>query len=370
MNISSTFIETAARWSGGPVSVKDAFTLGITVAGTVFSELHRDSFTLIPGTKLKSALERDDPISALRGEIAPSGHHPPGIETLIHYTIPHRYLVQLQTTLVSGLVAGKDGKKAAHTLFGDDMVWIPVTPPDNRLLRAVQDAVQHEDAKPTRRPFLFLMQNHGMLVGGDSPEEVTRRCEEAEAAIGGALVRTPNLSPMQKDSDGLIELNDTVRRAFAETRAAHGVALSPPLATACVNPEIAGRIASAAAFTPLEAAFLRDHLVHLGRNLCYVPRHNDLMAPPALQADVLHAVHDFQSLHDAAPRVVAVEQMGAVIVGEDEAELAVCCSAFESALEIACYAESFGGVQPLSAEYIDALIEIHREYGLFILPAG
>jgi ribulose-5-phosphate 4-epimerase/fuculose-1-phosphate aldolase len=100
---------------------------------------------------------------------------------------------------------------------------------------------------------------------------------------------------------------------------------------------------------------MADQLGILGSALCYVPRHGNLTSPQALLADVLHAIHDYYHDESGAPRVVVIQNAGAVVVGETDEELTHACAAFRRTLETACYAESFGGSSAVPAEYIETL---------------
>jgi rhamnose utilization protein RhaD (predicted bifunctional aldolase and dehydrogenase) len=361
MNIPTTFLQTARRWAVGPASVSNGETLTITAAGRS-SDLTEDDFIAIPESDLSRMVAAADPLAALFDYIGSAGVLPPGVETLIHFVLPHRYIVHVRTSLVAGLLAGKESRSHTDRLFGGKALWLPVTPPNNNLLKAVQDLLEGEDTPAT----ILFMQNHGLLVGADTPEELEARCKEVEETIRHALVRTPELTPHRQDSYDLTELGDAVKRALADMRAALGSALDPPLTTACHSPEILRRAASLEDFGPVSSALMSDHLAHLGRKLCFVTRHKELTSPQALLADVLHEMHDFYDTHDAAPRVVVVEGSGAVIVGDTEEELSSACTAFNAALETACYAESFGGARSIPGEYVD---ELSRSERLFF-PSG
>ncbi len=358
MKVTTEFLETARRWADGPASVFDGETLAITAAGTTTAHVSVDNFISIDHRDLARVVESNDPMSSLFEFIERTGILPPGIETLIHFLLPHRYIVHLRTPLVAGLLAGKESRTHTTRLFGDSALWLPATPPNNSLLRAVQNV---QKGKTPDAPLLF-MQNHGLLVGGDTPEEVETRCADVEDSIHRAVIRAPELTPHRRDSHDLSELNDAVKRALADTRAALGSALNPPLTTACSSPEILLRSTSTETFGPVGSALMSDHLTQLGRTLCYVPRHSELTSPQALLADVLHAVHGFYNTHDTEPRVVVVEGSGAVIIGDNAEELSAACTAFSAALETACYAESFGGARSIPVEYVD---ELSRSAGLF-----
>ncbi len=357
MTISQIFLRVAGERAAGAVSYFDGSNLHISAAGIGPGTYEERAFVTMSRERLDHAARSDDPLSEiLHDPDGGSGLLPPGIETLLHYLMPQSYVVHVRSPQIAGLLAGTEGERHVSALFGGDALWVATTPPTNELFHTVKAAISASEKTDPPCPYLF-MQNHGLLVGADSPEGIERACRKVEEAVHAAIGRHPRLSPMRRDTHDLMEFNEAVRRAFADTRAAHGFALNAPVTTACANPEIDLRAESEERFRPVSRALLGRYASHLGRALCFVPRHSDLTSPQALLADVLHSIHDFSDSHDAAPRVVVIQGGGAVIVGDTEEELAKLCSAFSATLETACYAESFGGAGGLSDQYFEALIE-------------
>jgi ribulose-5-phosphate 4-epimerase/fuculose-1-phosphate aldolase len=357
MKIPHAFITLARERADGPVSYTTDSSLYISAAGTTPARIGDDRFLEIPLTTLDEAAAHDDPVEHLVSH-RPAGSDllPPGVETVIHAAITAPFVIHTRPVGITGLLAGADGKTHARKLFGSDIVWIDAMPPNGSLLQAVQQAlVTHRDSHGGTDPQFVFLQNHGLLITGDTPEEIETRFDTVSHTLEPVVQRSPELEPTRQDSDALGELNDAVRRALADTRAAHGAALNTPETTACVNPEILRRAASAEAFEPIRRTLMADQLGILGSALCFVPRHGNLTSPQALLADVLHAIHDYYHDEYGAPRVVVVQNAGAVVVGETDEELAHACAAFRRALETACYAESFGGSSAVPEEYIEAL---------------
>ncbi|MFO8041701.1 MAG: hypothetical protein R6U25_00745, partial [Alkalispirochaeta sp.] len=64
-----------------------------------------------------------------------------------------------------------------------------------------------------------------------------------------------------------------------------------------------------------------------------------------LQAEVLHAIHDYCHDEDAEPKIVVIRGGTAVAVTPTERKTEIARLLFRNALQIAAYAENFGGSQ-------------------------
>jgi rhamnose utilization protein RhaD (predicted bifunctional aldolase and dehydrogenase) len=359
MNTIDSLIELARTDADGAVSTKTETTLVITAAGTTMTECDPSRFLEIPRTILSEVVDDTEksmnPVRSLLAEWSDGdGRLPPGRETFFHNAIPHQYLLLARTPIVSGLVASDRGRDLVESHFGDTAIFVTLGSAKETIDELHREIDSFFD-RTGSVPKVAFFENHGAIFGGDSVEEIAETKRSTIERLESVVERGVEDEPMQNDSDDLVGLNDAVRRALADTWAAHGTALSPPVSTACRNPEILRRAASREAFVTIEHPLLTEHLSHLGRALCFVERHGTLTSPQALLADVLHEIHDFHHEWDAAPRIVVIQNAGAVVIGDDDEELTETCRAFRHLIAVATYAEQFGGVRSVPAGYIAAL---------------
>lgn len=359
MNTLDSLIGLAQTDADGAVSTKTETTLVITAAGTTMNACDSSRFIEIPRAVLSAVVDDTErsqhPVKSLLAEWSDDdGRLPPGRETFFHDAIPHQYILLSRVPIISGLLASDRGKELVESQFSDTAIYVALDG-----AKATIEALHRElDVFFDRTgsvPSIVFFQNHGALFGGDSVDEIAETKRLTIERLESMVERGVEDEPMQNDSDGLVGLNDAVRRALADTWAAHGTALSPPVSTACSNPEILRRAASREAFAAIEHPLLTEHLSHLGRALCFVERHGTLTSPQALLADVLHEIHEFHHKWDAAPRIVVIQNSGAVVIGDDEEELNETCRAFRHLIAVASYAEQFGRVRSVPDEYINAL---------------
>lgn len=350
---------------GGNTSIKQDGTMWVKASGTTLGTITADQFVAMDRARLDDIWKSrypDDPdareLRALEDLMAArvdrSGSLRPSVETLMHALFPQRLVVHTHPVRLNGLTCARDGEEMAARLFGDSALWIPTIDPGYTLARDMHRRVQEwQQAHDGASPQIVIMQNHGLVVAAETREEIDELHRGVDATVAAAVTREPELEPEERDTDRLRETAEAVSRALADTSAALGSALERPVVTAAASPEIRRRIASREALAPVAGAFSPDHIVYSGHLPCFVPCPATLTSPPAVQAEVLHAVHDYVEREGVAPRIVVVEGRGVVAATATARKTEVAYLLFRNALAIAAYAESFGGSLFMPPDQVD-----------------
>lgn len=361
MNTIDNLIELARSVADGTVSHKTETTLQITAAGTEPNTLDRSRFIELSRNALDSLshrLGKEHTLSELLYELRDieTGLLPPGNDTFVHNTIGARYVVASSAPPLAAIVASNHGERFVDDHFGSEAIWVPLTLPGVDSTRTLRERIAAFASRRSGEPSLIFLANYGVLVGGDTIEELRSRIENTIQTAEIYLSHLDTDEVRQVDSDRLIGLSDAVRRAIADIWAINGSALSPPISQACADAEILRRSRKHDLFAAVSKPLITDHLVHLGRSICFVPRFSDLTSPQALLADVLHSVHEFHAQWNASPRVIVIENAGAVIIGDEEGELRRSCRSFSHLLETAYYADQLGGVSAIPDRFIESIV--------------
>ena len=165
---------------GGNTSCKDDEFLYVkpsgvalaTIQGGDFVKLERAAvrrcFEIDPGRL--SADEREAAIKRLLGAAVLKGGRP-SVETPVHEALPFKYIVHLHPAFVNGLTCAQNGKAACEKLF-PGALWLDYCDPGFTLSLAVKRACDDFAAKSGKYPKVLFLQNHGVFVGGDGPEEI------------------------------------------------------------------------------------------------------------------------------------------------------------------------------------------------------
>ncbi|MCY3019201.1 MAG: class II aldolase/adducin family protein, partial [Planctomycetota bacterium] len=169
---------------GGNTSVKIGDRLFVKGSGKPLATVDADDFVELRRADLDALLDHDLGADVARREeafkeaILAARVHPekgqrPSVESALHNLMPGQFVCHTHPALPNMLTYCAKGEALCREMLGDEALWIPYVTPGYILANAIRKALQ-EYAKRTgrARPAALLMQSHGFLVAGDSPEEV------------------------------------------------------------------------------------------------------------------------------------------------------------------------------------------------------
>lgn len=263
------------------------------------------------------------------------GEKRPSVETLMHEALPFTYVIHTHPALVNGITCGGAGERAAQELFGHEALWIPLVNPGYVLAVTVKRAVEKHKARHGSAPAILLLQNHGLVIAADEPEEVIRLHDHVAGKVREHLSRSPDLSQPETDSRAAAELKADLTAAYAEARGAQEAA-----ATFRVNPEILRVVSDRRAYGLVAGPFSPDHIVYAGPEPPLIPRAADREQQ---KREIADAFARHRKTFGILPRALAVEGVGFFGVGPSESAAEKALLLFEDALKVSVYAESFGG---------------------------
>ena len=262
----------------------------------------------------------------------------PSVETLLHDLLPFAYVVHTHPTLVNALTCGQEGRAAFDRLFATLAVWIPLVDPGYILANVVKEALDSFKSTHGRIPSIIFMQNHGIVVAGDTPAAIQATYESVLSTLAAQLKRRANLEPWAVDplaeAQLLTALVPVARKALQSDK------VFSVRATGTTVLELA---AGDKAFAPLSSAFTPDHIVYMGVSPIRVDD----------AADLPRAFAEYSARYGKAPRVVLVKGLGAFCLGTSEKNATQAHSLFLDAVKIAVASQSFGGPLFMTKASID-----------------
>lgn len=229
----------SARWgsdlhivqgAGGNTSLKEKGRLLVKASGTRLSDaLARDIFVEVD---LGAARAMAD------GAPAPAGPGlRPSIETSLHGVMPHRFVAHFHCVEVIAFAVREDGEAALAAVLEDfAWGWVPYLKPGAALGNAVRALLAG------RAIDVVMLGNHGIVIGGDSCEEIEAIFEAVRACLRG---------------DVRLGLGDADRLVALATQFSLDVARYPDAHLAAADPRSLA-FATAGSLYP-------DHVVFLGR---------------------------------------------------------------------------------------------------------
>jgi rhamnose utilization protein RhaD (predicted bifunctional aldolase and dehydrogenase)/NAD(P)-dependent dehydrogenase (short-subunit alcohol dehydrogenase family) len=201
-----------SRGGGGNASVKVDGVLYIKPSGVALATLAAEDLVPLdvePLLELLRSGDSADPDSAADGageaagaggdpvmrvamaaRLADAGGRRPSVELLFHAFLPERLVLHTHPVDINAVTCNRDGAALAGRLFGDRAVWVPYTNPGLPLARAIVEARRaHVERTGRPAPAITIMQNHGIIVGGDSAVEIEERSAWLLDTVRAAMAR-------------------------------------------------------------------------------------------------------------------------------------------------------------------------------------
>ncbi len=320
---------------GGNTSFKDADYLWIKGSGTTLATIKPEEFVKMERKGLAVIREKSYPENAAEREAAvledlmnsrcKGETKRPSVETSLHDLFPFAYVCHTHPAVINGLTCSKGGRDLAFKLLGDEIIWIDNTEPGYVLSKKVENAMAEFKAKNGKDAQVILLQNHGIFVAGNTPEEIDALYDKIVSAL---KKETPDFSAVEFDEDKAVALAPAIRM------------LSLPIVTFACNKTIASFVESKKAFEPVSSAFTPDHIVYCKAEPLFVEQTDDLDKQYEILAS---AIKSYKDTYGYEPRIIAVEGLGVFAAGVSKKAADTAMLLFTDTMKIAFYSKALGG---------------------------
>lgn len=338
---------------GGNTSVKDGATLHVKASGVPLATIERDGFVALDRARLHVLSETEfspEPATreaqfkqaVLAARRTPEQGRRPSVEALLHHLLPARFIVHSHATLANAITCCVNGREIAQELFGDEALWIPYVDPGYVLARTLRQLLA---ACGTGRPNIVLMANHGLIVSGDSPDDIRRTTDQVIARISAKLGEDWRQAPFgpaaAADPDLLAAITSALPGLLAEFD-------HLPVATFDDSPLVASFVSGqAAASLPFKGPLNPDQIVYCNSfPLYFAP---GTAASSAAVSDSLRtAIAGHRTRYGYLPRVILVRGVGLFAAGDNLKSAVTARDLYKDAIVILAGAARLGGATHLS----------------------
>ncbi len=190
-----------AQGGGGNASFKKDGKLYIKASGFRLSEFSENSACVVLDLeKVKMAFEHmlgahADETAYVRAsqeaviESRGGSNLRPSIETGFHVFLD-TYILHTHSVFVNAFTCVEYGKERLEEIFGSRLqwVWVPYVNPGSSLTREVKKIRENYIHEMNTVPHVFFLQNHGLIVDGETPEEVGKMHEKVTELIQEKLI--------------------------------------------------------------------------------------------------------------------------------------------------------------------------------------
>ena len=349
---------------GGNTSFKNEERLWVKASGHALATITEEGFAVMDRARLAPMGEKTYSTDAavreqqVKDDLAAACLTPdrrPSVETSLHNCMSARFVVHLHPTLVNGLMCSHDAQASCQKLF-PDALYIEYTDPGYTLFKKVYDRMTAYKAACGREPQVIFLQNHGVFVGADTPEEVEsiyeeifRKLENKELGIINYADKDSQAQPIPKSSF-LIPNSSEVIPAIRQMLSRKGRGLKTLQVTS--SPLALHFAESKEAFAQVAVPFTPDIIVYCKSEYIYL----DADDTDTLLQQAEERIEAYVARRGHTPKVLLIKGIGLVAVGDHAREAAVITEVFTDAMLIARHAEAFGGahgMEPVWVSFID-----------------
>jgi len=350
---------------GGNTSGKIDGKLYVKGSGHSLATIPVEGFVEMDITKLLALLDAPVPAdvnareamfktASLAARLKPELNQRPSVECVLHSLVPGRYVVHSHATAVNMLTCCLQGKTIIEELFGDDALWIPYIDPGLTLARKLRDELTAWQKTTNRKsPMVIFMQNHGMIIGGDTPEEIREKTDAILAKIDKKLSATCGCDifgkveklPAERCRELLMCVAPALRGLLGEM---NGENVNLPVVT-FDDGEIAMSIAAADNGSAVAAAgpLTPDQIVYC-KSLPLWFASNDEESCTEVIDRLTVAMCEYKKEFLFLPKVVVLQNVGIFFVGSDLAAAKTVRDVYLDAVKVMAGAKRFGAISHLS----------------------
>lgn len=352
---------------GGNTSVKSDERLWVKASGHALATITGEGFVEMDRALLRGVLQQDGGADVEKREafykqaildarVDPSKGQRPSVECAIHNILPARFVVHTHATRVNMLTCCVAAERLAREWFGpDEAVWIPYVDPGLILAQTIARSLESYRSETGREcPPAILMANHGLIVCGETPEEVRDRTDRVLNIVNERLPATGMREPF-----GAVERLDEVRArqwtrtlgpAWRGLLAEEGAKVLPIVTFD--DSESVLRLAGTAGGTGAAAKgpLTPDQIVYCGSYpLCV-----DLPVPEAKPHDTVRQLREalarYKAEHGILPKTILVRGLGLFAAGESFRAAETVRLVYVDALKVMAGAQVLGGISKLTDE--------------------
>ncbi len=348
---------------GGNTSVKNGDRIWVKGSGTSLGQITPEGFVELDRGKLDFLLEQKFSSDRMEREaqfkqhvmdarVAPEKGQRPSVEAVLHHLMPRKFVVHTHATVVNAFTCCVVGERILREALGDDFVYIPGVDPGLVLAQTLRDSLDQYRQKTGKDcPRAVVMENHGLVTCGDTPEQVK---EDTDWILGklkpilAKLAEQPAFGapgearqPRQKLINiigpalrGLLGSADQLKIVSFDDS-------EPAMQLVCGSE--GRKVAEGGPLSPDQIVYCRSF------PLWFSPGTDE--DPAAVVEQLRKAIDQYTQAHQIPPTIVLVEGLGLFAIGDDYNGATSARMVYVDAIKIMQGARRLGGVRYLTPDF-------------------
>jgi rhamnose utilization protein RhaD (predicted bifunctional aldolase and dehydrogenase)/NAD(P)-dependent dehydrogenase (short-subunit alcohol dehydrogenase family) len=343
---------------GGNTSLKTADQLYVKGSGTALASITPGGFVEMERAPLSILIDQDlGPIpdereakfkkAILAARIHPEKGQRPSVECVLHNMLPRRFVVHTHATEVNMMACSREGERLCAEILGDGILWMPYVDPGFTLARALKRALEVYAARTGRDcPPAVVMQNHGLIVCGETAAEVIEHTRWLLDRIGAFRKSLPAGEPFgsasriaSDRSRSLIHtLGPVLRALLADGERLKVVTFDDSDEVLRIAGSEQGKLAA------LDGPLTPDQIVYCTSYPLWFES-LEQETPEALIPRLRGAIAQHKEKTGSAPLIVLVQGLGLFAVGDDFAQADAARLVYIDAIRVMGGARQMGGIR-------------------------
>lgn len=273
----------------------------------------------------------------------------PSVESILHATLPHRFVMHTHADAVVALTDTPDGRDVVHEVYGDELVIVPYVMPGFDLARRCAEIFP---AAATEATVGMVLLNHGLFTFADDARTAYERHVELVGRAAAHLEATRGAAPPALPEPVAIPNQGAQLTAIADLRASISHHAGDPMVLCCCTDPLTRRFAARPDLDRVsqQGTATPDHVLRtkrlplLGRDVAayaaayraYVDRNRSRLGDrPLIPVD-------------PAPRIVIDPELGVLAAGRRVADARTAAEVYTHTIEIIEASEALGGYRSIS----------------------
>ena len=325
---------------GGNTSFKNETGIWIKGSGTSLADITGEEFAFLDRRILREIYTKNyNSESVIReAEVKADLYracHPgvkvrPSVETSLHELINYAFVVHTHPTLVNGITCSNNAEETIQRLFGDSALYVPYTDPGYILFTKIRDLLFTWRGSHSHDPKMIFLQNHGVFVAADRPEEIKELYASMESVIRKQISQFPPTGDIEIPAD-ITRILPALRMIFSGDIV--------KLASVRNNALAQHFLIDAGTFEGVSLPFTPDQIVYCKARPVYLEQDS----PEAIIDECRQKVSAYCTQYGYMPKIAGLKGYGILAFEDNIRSVDTMLDVFADWMQISYLADYFGG---------------------------